>query len=62
MEKRGVDSMPVFTREGASWGKLNKIFGDDPENLIREINTAIAAWYLLIFHINFDVDFLCHSL
>ena len=43
MEKDDVDSMPIFTREGGSWGKLNKVFGGELEAIIHEINTAIAA-------------------
>lgn len=43
MEKEDIDYLSVFTREGASWGKLNKIFGGDLEAVIHEINTAIAA-------------------
>ncbi len=38
MEKEDVDYMPIFTREGASWGKLNKVFGGELETIIREIN------------------------
>jgi len=38
-----VDYMPIFTREGGSWGKLNKIFGGELETIIHEINEAIAA-------------------
>jgi len=43
MEKEDVDSMPIFIQEGASWGKLNKVFGGELETVITEINTAIAA-------------------
>ncbi len=43
MEKEETDYLPLFTREGASWGKLNKIFNDDLEAIIHEINQAIAA-------------------
>jgi len=43
MEKKDVDYMPIFTREGGSWGKLNNIFDGELENIIHEINTAIAA-------------------
>jgi type I restriction enzyme R subunit len=43
MEKEDFDSLPIFTREGASWGKLNKIFGGELETVIAEINTAVAA-------------------
>jgi hypothetical protein len=35
--------MPIFFQEGASWGKLNRVFGGDLETVIHEINAAIAA-------------------
>ena len=38
-----VDSMPIFTREGGSWAKVNKIFGGELETIIHEINEAFAA-------------------
>ena len=43
MEKDDVDYMPIFTREGGSWAKLNKVFGGELETIIHEINEAIAA-------------------
>ena len=43
MEKDDVDYMPIFAREGVSWGKLNKEFGGELEAVIREINAGIAA-------------------
>lgn len=43
MEKEDMDYLPIFTREGASWEKLNKVFNDDLETIILEINQAIAA-------------------
>ena len=43
MEKEDVDSLPIFTREGASWGKLNKVFEGELEMIIQEINQAVAA-------------------
>lgn len=43
MEKEDVEFLPIFTREGVSWGKLNKVFGGELETIIREINAAIAA-------------------
>ena len=43
MEKEDVDYLPIFTREGASWGKLNKVFVGELETIIHEINEAIAA-------------------
>ena len=43
MERQDIDTLPIFTREGASWGKLDKIFGGGLEKLIHDINEAIAA-------------------
>jgi type I restriction enzyme R subunit len=43
MEKEDVEMLPIFTREGASWGKLNKVFDGKLETIIHEINEAIAA-------------------
>jgi len=43
MEKDDIDTLPIFTREGASWGSLAKVFKGRLENLIHEINEAIAA-------------------
>ncbi len=43
MEREDIDYLPIFTREGGSWGKLNKVFGGELETVISEINTAIAA-------------------
>lgn len=43
MEKADVDLLPIFVREGVSWGKLDKVFGGELEQIIDEINTAIAA-------------------
>jgi len=43
IEKNDVDSLPIFTREGASWGKLNLVFNNELETIIHEINQAIAA-------------------
>jgi hypothetical protein len=43
MEKEDVDYLPTFTREGTSWGKLNKVFGGELETIIHKINEAIAA-------------------
>ncbi|MGQ9647336.1 MAG: type I restriction-modification enzyme R subunit C-terminal domain-containing protein [Thermodesulfobacteriota bacterium] len=43
MEKEDVDTLPIFTREGASWSKLDKIFEGELKTIIRELNEAIAA-------------------
>ena len=43
MEKDDVDYLPIFTREGVSWGKLDSVFGGELETIIHQINTAIAA-------------------
>ena len=43
MEKEDIETLPIFTREGASWDKLNKIFEGNLESIIHELNEAIAA-------------------
>ncbi|MCK4389291.1 MAG: hypothetical protein KAV83_03510 [Desulfobacterales bacterium] len=43
LEKADFDYLPIFSREGASWGKLNRAFGGDLETIVQEINEAIAA-------------------
>ncbi len=43
MEEEDIDQLPIFTREGASWGKLNKVFDNKLEAIIQEINEVIAA-------------------
>jgi type I restriction enzyme R subunit len=43
MEKEDVEMLPIFTREGASWKKLNRVFSGELDTIIHEINEAIAA-------------------
>ncbi|MCK4389020.1 MAG: hypothetical protein KAV83_02125 [Desulfobacterales bacterium] len=43
LEKADFDYLPIFSREGASWGKLNRAFDGHLETIISEINQAIAA-------------------
>jgi type I restriction enzyme R subunit len=43
MEKADIDCLPIFIQEGASWGRVNKVFGGDLEAVINEINTAVTA-------------------
>jgi len=43
MEKEDIDYLPIFTREGASWARLNNVFGSELEAIITEINEAVAA-------------------
>jgi hypothetical protein len=43
MEKEDIDYLPIFTREGGSWGKVNEVFGGELEKVINEINSANAA-------------------
>jgi hypothetical protein len=43
MEKEDIETLPIFTREGVSWNKLNKVFDGRLETIIHEINEAIAA-------------------
>ena len=44
MEKEDIDSMPIFSQEGVSWGKLDKVFDGELEAIIHEINASVAAW------------------
>ena len=39
----GIDYLPIFTREGASWARLNKVFGGELQKVIIEINTAVTV-------------------
>ena len=41
MEKNDVDYLPIFTREGASWGKLNKVSDGELKEIIHEINLIL---------------------
>jgi hypothetical protein len=43
MEKEDFDYLPIFTREGASWAKVNKVFDGQLEIIIHEINQAVTA-------------------
>ena len=43
IEKEDIETLPIFTREGVSWNKLDKVFGGELETIIHEINEAIAA-------------------
>jgi len=43
LEKEDFDYLPIFAREGASWAKLNKVFGGELETMIHQINEAMAA-------------------
>ena len=62
MEKEDIETLPIFTREGVSWNKLNKIFEGKLDTIIHKINEAIAAWEKpLIIYIKFDVDWLLNS-
>jgi hypothetical protein len=43
MEEEDIDTLPIFTREGLSRNKLDKIFNGELRTLIQGINEAIAA-------------------
>ena len=43
MAKEDIETLPIFTREGISWAKLNKVFEGKLETIIQEVNEAIAA-------------------
>jgi hypothetical protein len=46
LEEEDVDYLPIFTRQGASWGKLDKVFGGDLEIIIQETNKATQPDFL----------------
>jgi type I restriction enzyme R subunit len=43
MEEEDIDILPIFSREGLSWNKMNRIFKGELKALIQEINEAVAA-------------------
>lgn len=43
MEMEDIEILPIFTREGVSWNKLNKVFKGNLESFIHKINESIAA-------------------
>jgi type I restriction enzyme, R subunit len=43
MEKEDIEYLPIFTRQGASWARLNRTFGGELGAIISEINGAVAA-------------------
>jgi len=43
LEREDFDYLPIFTRKGASWDRLNKVFDGQLQTIIYEINQAIAA-------------------
>lgn len=43
IKNMAIETLPIFTREGASWSKLNRVFSGELETIIHEINEAIAA-------------------
>lgn len=43
IEKDDIDSLPIFTRQGISSRKLNKIFDNKLEEILRDINEAVLT-------------------
>jgi type I restriction enzyme R subunit len=43
IEKDDIDSLPIFTREGISFNRLNKIFNGKLEQILTEINEAVLT-------------------
>jgi type I restriction enzyme R subunit len=43
MEEEDIDVLPIFSREGLSRNKMNRIFKGELKALIEEINEAVAA-------------------
>ena len=42
IEQEDFEELPVFTRFGG-WGKANRVFGNKLNDLLKQINEAIAA-------------------
>lgn len=43
IEKDDIDILPVFTREGLNYKKLNRMFDDELGEILQEINEAVLA-------------------
>jgi type I restriction enzyme R subunit len=43
IEKDDIDLLPIFTRQGLNYKKLNKIFGGNLDQLLQEINEAVIT-------------------
>jgi len=43
IEKDDIDSLPIFTRQGVNYRKLNKIFNGKLDTILQEINEAVLA-------------------
>jgi len=43
IEKDDFDSLPIFTREGISYNRLDKIFNGDLDKIINELNEAVLV-------------------
>ncbi|UCB56861.1 MAG: DEAD/DEAH box helicase family protein [Candidatus Omnitrophota bacterium] len=41
IERDDIDSLPIFTREGLNYRKLNKIFNGELDEILQEINEAV---------------------
>lgn len=41
IEKDDIDSLPIFTREGLNYRKLDKIFNGELDGILQEINEAV---------------------
>ena len=41
IEKDDIDFLPIFTREGLNYKKLDKIFNGELDKLLQEINEAV---------------------
>lgn len=43
IEKDDIDTLPIFTRQGMSYNKLNRIFDGKLDELLKEINEAVLT-------------------
>jgi type I restriction enzyme R subunit len=43
IEKDDIDTLPIFTRQGISYAKLNRVFDNKLDELLEEINEAVLT-------------------
>ena len=43
IEKDDIDTLPIFTRQGISYAKLDRVFDGKLDELLREINEAVLT-------------------
>jgi hypothetical protein len=43
IEKDDIDTLPIFSREGLNYKKLDRIFDGNLEGILQEINEAVLT-------------------